>query len=44
MDIGNYTGAKAPVELPKSVFRIDNAGGALTKVTDDIHRPNGLCF
>ena len=42
--IRNYTGHKAAVELPESVYRIDSASGALTKVTDDINRPNGLCF
>ena len=30
--------------MPESVYRIDSASGALTKVTDDINRPNGLCF
>ncbi len=42
--IRNYTGHKAPVELPESVYRIDSVSGVLTKVTDDINRPNGLCF
>lgn len=40
----NDTGHKAAVELPESAYRIDSASGALTKVTDDINRPNGLCF
>ena len=40
----NYTGTKAPSELKEAVYRIDAKTGGLTKVTDDIVKPNGLCF
>ena len=40
----NYTGTKAPSELKEAVYRIDAKTGGITKVTDDIVKPNGLCF
>ena len=40
----NYTGTKAPSELKEAVYRIDAKTGGITKVTDDILKPNGLCF
>ena len=40
----NYTGTKAPSELKEAVYRIDAKTGEITKVTDDIVKPNGLCF
>ena len=40
----NYTGTKSEPELPESVYRIDAATGKITKVTDDIKKPNGICF
>ena len=40
----NYTGTKAPSELKEAVYRIDAKTGGITKVTDDIIKPNGLCF
>ena len=40
----NYTGTKAPSELKEAVYRIDAKTGKITKVTDDIVKPNGLCF
>ena len=40
----NYTGTKAPSELNEAVYRIDAKTGGITKVTDDIVKPNGLCF
>jgi len=41
---GNYEGSRADVELPLSVYRVDGDNGQITKVTDDIGAPNGLCF
>jgi len=41
---GNYTGTKARSELNEAVYRIDAKTGGVTKVTDDIVKPNGLCF
>lgn len=40
----NYEGNKAPLELKEAVYRIDGKTGELTKVTDEIAKPNGLCF
>ena len=40
----NYTGTKARSELKEAVYRIDAKTGGITKVTDDIVKPNGLCF
>jgi gluconolactonase len=40
----NYTGRKAPSELKEAVYRIDSKTAKITKVTDDITKPNGLCF
>ncbi len=42
--VKNYAGKIAPVELPESVYRVDAKTREITKVTDDIGRPNGLCF
>jgi gluconolactonase len=41
---GNYEGDKAPLQLPRSVYRIDPETGAATVVIDGMDRPNGLCF
>ena len=40
----NYTGTKSEPELPESVYRIDAATGKITKITDAIKKPNGICF
>jgi gluconolactonase len=40
----DYEGNKAPLELKEAVYRIDPKSGDLTKVTDDLFKPNGLCF
>lgn len=39
-----YEGAPAKLELKEAVYRIDGKSGAITKVTDEIYKPNGLCF
>ncbi len=41
---GNYEGLPAESELPFAVYRVDGATGAITRVTDEIGAPNGLCF
>ncbi len=41
---GNYEGSRAESELPNSVYRVDPASGRITKATDEIAAPNGLCF
>ena len=40
----NYEGNKAPLEIKEAVYRIDSENGKLEKVTDEVHKPNGLCF
>ncbi len=40
----NYEGNKGPLEIKEAVYRIDPKSGKLEIVTDDIFKPNGLCF
>jgi len=42
--LGNYEGHVATPELPTNVYRVDAATGALSVVTGEVPRPNGLCF
>jgi gluconolactonase len=39
-----YEGGKFPMELKEAVYRIDGKTGAIEKVTDELAKPNGLCF
>jgi gluconolactonase len=39
-----YEGNKGPLELKEAVYRIDPNTGKLAKVTDELYKPNGLCF
>lgn len=39
----HYEGNKGPLEIKEAVYRIDKSG-RMTKVTDEIFKPNGLCF
>jgi gluconolactonase len=39
----HYEGNKGPLELKEAVYRIDKSG-AIALVTDEIFKPNGLCF
>lgn len=39
----DYEGNKGPLEIKEAVYRIDKSG-QLTMVTDEIYKPNGLCF
>jgi gluconolactonase len=39
-----YEGNKGELELKEAVYRIDPQTGAIAKVTDEIFKPNGLCF
>lgn len=41
---GDYEGNAAESELPNSVYRVDGSSGQISKVTDEIGAPNGLCF
>ena len=40
----NYTGNKSEAELSESVYRIDAVTGRITRITDGIKKPNGICF
>ncbi len=40
----NYEGNKGKLELKEAVYRIDGQSGAISKVADDIYKPNGRCF
>jgi gluconolactonase len=40
----DYEGNKAPLEIKEAVYRIDPTTGKLAMVTDDLYKPNGLCF
>ncbi len=45
----NYEGNKAPGDSPQpyqkeAVYRIDSKTGKMEKVTDEMFKPNGLCF
>ncbi len=40
----NYEGNKGTLELKEAVYRIDPGDGKITKVTDELIKPNGLCF
>ena len=40
----NYEGNKGDLLLKEAVYRIDAKTGRIDKLTDDIFKPNGLCF
>ena len=40
----NYEGKKGPLLLKEAIYRIDAKSRAITKVADEIVKPNGLCF
>ena len=42
--MGDYEGKKRTLHIKEAVYRIETKTGTLTKMTDDIHKPNGLCF
>ncbi len=42
--LGLYEGNKGELQLKEAVYRIDPADGKITKVTDELFKPNGLCF
>jgi gluconolactonase len=41
--MGDYEGNKGELHLKEAVYRIDS-GGKIEKVTEDLTKPNGLCF
>ncbi|MDE0483573.1 MAG: SMP-30/gluconolactonase/LRE family protein [Candidatus Poribacteria bacterium] len=40
----NYEGHIAEFELPTSVYRLNPDTGEVTVVTDELEKPNGICF
>jgi gluconolactonase len=40
----NYEGHKAELQLKEAVYRIDSKTGKMDKVSDEMFKPNGLCF
>ncbi len=40
----NYEGNKGPLEIKEAVYRIDGQTTKMELVTDEIYKPNGLCF
>lgn len=40
----NYEGNKAEMQLKEAVYRADPKTGRVEKLTDEIYKPNGLCF
>lgn len=40
----NYEGHKSAFELPTSVYRLNPDRGTVKVVTEELERPNGLCF
>ncbi len=42
--MGHYEGQKGDLAIKEAVYRIDPATGKLDLVTDELHKPNGLCF
>ncbi len=42
--LGDYEGKRRPLELKEAVYRIDPRSGKMDVVTDEIYKPNGLCF
>jgi gluconolactonase len=42
--MGHYEGHKAELEVKEAVYRIDPKSGKMVLVTDELTKPNGLCF
>ena len=42
--LGHYEGNKGELQIKEAVYRIDSKAGKMEKVTDEIFKPNGLCF
>ena len=42
--MGNYEGFQAKQEIKEAVYRVDPKTGKMDKVTDELDKPNGLCF
>ena len=42
--MGNYEGTKGDLQIKEAVYRIDPKTGRMDIVTDELNKPNGLCF
>lgn len=42
--LGNYEGFAAKQELKEAVYRVDAKTGRIEMVTDELDKPNGICF
>jgi gluconolactonase len=42
--LGNYEGHKGELQLKEAIYRIDPTTTNVAMVTDEIFKPNGLCF
>jgi len=40
----NYEGNKGTLEIKEATYRVDPKTGAIDMLSDEIHKPNGLCF
>lgn len=40
----NYEGNKGDLQIKEAVYRIDAKSGKMDMVTDEMYKPNGLCF
>jgi gluconolactonase len=40
----NYEGQKGPLEIREATYRIDPKTGTMQIVSDELHKPNGICF
>jgi len=42
--LGNYEGFQAKPEIKEAVYRVEPKTGKMDKVTDELDKPNGICF
>src|SRR2546427_330989 len=42
--VGKFGSPKGALENKKAVYRIDSKGGKMEMVTDELDKPNGICF
>jgi gluconolactonase len=42
--LGYYEGFQAKPEIKEAVYRVDPKTGKMDKVTDELDKPNGICF
>jgi gluconolactonase len=42
--LGNYEGFQAKPEVKEAVYRVEPKTGKMDKLTDELDKPNGICF